>query len=92
MSQTCSAVRKFLQNEATAKNLRREGRAQRGCDQAESKEVEVACFSPRFPEENAPAWAKVHATGTSVGHGDIGILEDSAGYSGFSEVSGGEGR
>ena len=61
MSQTCSAVRKFLQNEATAKNLRREGRAQRGCDQAESKEVEVACFSPRFPEENAPAWAKAHA-------------------------------
>ena len=25
-------------------------------------------FSPRFPQENAPAWAKAHATGTFVGH------------------------
>ncbi len=28
-------------------------------------------FSPRFPEDNAPAWAKAHATGTFVGHAMI---------------------
>ena len=25
-------------------------------------------FSPRFPDDNAPAWAKAHATGTFVGN------------------------
>ena len=32
-------------------------------------------FSPRFPDDNAPAWAKAHATGTFVGNVKHGFEE-----------------